>query len=130
MLLHELPGALHRRRVDDGVEQVRAQARRILPHGALEAFADREDAPVREAGVLADEEPHQVVEVPERVVDRCGSQQQQIAPPPEQEAPQDSRAGRGVGIAVVVRLVDDHELVLVERALERFLGRVWAPHVA
>ena len=65
VLLHELPRALHRGRIDDGIKEIRAQTRRILSHRTLEPFANRKNTPVREVGVLADEEAYQVVDIPE-----------------------------------------------------------------
>ena len=72
-------------------------------------------------GVLAQEEADQVVEVPQRVVDRRRRQQQQVPPPAEHQRPQGRRPRRRIGIPVVVGLVDDHELILVERALQVLL---------
>ena len=130
VLLHELPCPLHRGRVDDWIEHVRAQAGRVRPHGVLEALADREDAPASEVGVLAQEEADQVVEIPERVVDRGGGQQQKVTPSAEQK-PAERRGPRGrVGVAVVVGLVDNDELILVESTLKMLLVGMRALPVA
>src|SRR5262249_45305008 len=72
------------------------------------------------------EEADQVKQVPERVIDRRRCQQQNVPRTAEQQPAQHGRAGWSVGGAIVVRLIDDDELVLVERALQMFFARLWA----
>jgi len=118
VLLDEASRALHGRGVDDRVEQVGAQVEGVLAHRLLEALADREHAAIGEPGVLLHEEPQEVVEVPERVVDRRGREEHEVAALAGEEPAEDVRARARVGVAVVVRLVHDHERIVVERVFE------------
>jgi hypothetical protein len=59
-----------------------------------------------------------VIQIPKRVVDRRGREQQDIAPLAGEQSPQRRRPRGRVGIAVVVCLVHHDERVIVQRVSE------------
>jgi hypothetical protein len=96
----------------------------------VEAAVDRQDAAIREESILARKEADQVEQAPKRVIDRRRRQQQHVARTVKQETTQYGRSGRCVRVPIVVRLIDDDELILATRALQVFFGRVQALDIA
>ena len=75
VLLDELAGSFNRRRIDDRIQHVRTETCRIFPHRLLEALANGKDPLIREVRVLAHEKTHQMIKVPQGIVDRGRGQQ-------------------------------------------------------
>ena len=73
-----------------------------------------------------------MVQVPQGIVDRRRRQQEHVAPLAPEQFAQHRGAGRRVRVAVVVRLVDDNELVLLQgpRELVLILIRIGAGDLA
>src|SRR5205085_2581976 len=66
VFLDELPGTFDAGRIDDGVQKIRAQIRRVGAHRLLESLVDRQHAAVGQEGILAYKEPDQMKQVPQR----------------------------------------------------------------
>src|SRR5262249_7273550 len=114
VLLDKMARAFDCGGINDRVQQVWIEIEGVLPHRIVKAVVDRQYAAEGQSSVLFDEVTQQVVKVPDRVVDRRGREQQQVAARPSKQLTQHAGAGLGAGVAIVVRFVNNNEGVLVK----------------
>lgn len=118
ILLHEMPRPPHRHCVEHVKKNVGPQVVRIFLRSFLEPFFQRPDAAIRKRRIVPNEQGQQIVQVPQRVVDRRGCQQHQLfGRLAQQQPPQGCRAAC-LRVAERLRLVHDDHRVLVQATFQ------------
>ena len=123
ILLDEVSGAPDGRFVQHIKEHIGPQSIGVLVSGGLEASPQRSYALAREGGIVPDKIGQQVVQIPERIIDRRGGHQHQLLWRMPLQHPAQGAHISCIRITQRVRFVNDDHLVLIDREAQAVLAR-------
>ena len=113
VLLDEVAGTPDGRLIQHIKQHIGSQIIRILVSSGLKPLAQRTNTLVGECGIVPDKIGEQVVQIPQRIIDRRGGHQHQFLwRVPLQHAAQGAHPG-GIRIAQGMRFVHDDHLVVI-----------------